>query len=56
MTNLRKYLLLGALFCLAMLCYFVGSAIGAVAFIAMGLLLELAFWVGIFKPSQKQSS
>lgn len=53
MTRLGKYLMLGALLCLAVLCYFVGSAIGAVAFIAMGILLELAFWVGIFKTSRK---
>jgi hypothetical protein len=53
MTNLGRYLLLTAFLCLAMLCYFIGSAIGAVAFIALGLVLELALWVGIFKSSQK---
>ena len=53
-TNLGKYLLIGAFFCLAVLCFFVGSAIGAVAFIAMGFLVELAFWLGV-KTSNKTS-
>ncbi|GAC16010.1 hypothetical protein [Aliiglaciecola lipolytica] len=55
MTKTAKYLLLSALFCLALLCYFVGSVIGAIAFIALGLLLEIALWVGIFKSSKKHS-
>jgi len=56
MTKTAKYLLLSALFCLALLCYFVGSVIGAIAFIALGLLLEIALWVGIFKSSKKTLS
>ena len=55
MTKLGKYLLIGALFCLALLCYFIGSVIGAVAFIALGFLLEVAFWVGIFKKPENPS-
>jgi hypothetical protein len=53
MSTLGKYLLLGALLCLALVCYFVGSVIGAMAFIVMGVLLELAFWIGIFKATVK---
>ena len=53
MSKVGKYLVLGALLCLALVCYFVGSILGAVAFIIMGVLLELAFWVGIFKSSTK---
>ena len=53
MSKLGKYLLLSALMCLALVCFFVGSVIGAIAFIVMGVLLELAFWVGIFKSSTK---
>lgn len=54
MTNLGKFLMIGAFFCLALLCFFIGSVTGAIAFIAMGFMLELAFWVGIFKKSDKQ--
>jgi hypothetical protein len=53
MNKLNKYLLLAALFCLALVCAFIGSTIGAVAFIIMGVLLEVAFWLGIFKPRIK---
>ncbi len=53
MTKLGKYLMLSALFCLALVCYFIGSGVGAVAFIALGIVLELAFWFGIFKTSGK---
>ncbi|MGI2171439.1 hypothetical protein ACROAE_14815 [Shewanella sp. MF05960] len=58
MTAVTQYLLLAALICLALVCYFVGSATGAVAFIVMGILLEIAFWLGIFKStrSRRQTS
>jgi len=49
MTPIGKFLILGALFCLAVLYYAVGTVIGAIAFIALGIMLELAFWLGIFK-------
>ncbi|GGP42625.1 hypothetical protein GCM10009347_07930 [Shewanella algicola] len=52
MSNVIKYLLLGALVCLALVCYSVGSATGAVAFITMGVLLEIAFWLGIIKSTR----
>jgi hypothetical protein len=53
MSKLGIYLLIGALLCLALVCYFVGSVIGAISFIVMAVLLELAFWVGIFKATVK---
>ena len=56
MSKLGKYLLLGALVCLALVCYFIGSAIGSIAFIVLAVLLELTFWAGIFKPYHKRSS
>jgi len=56
MSKLGKYLLLGALICLALVCYFIGSVIGSIAFIVLAILLEFAFWVGIFKPHHKRSS
>ena len=54
MTKLGKYLLLTAFICLAVLCYFIGSKTGAIAFIIMGVVLELAFWLGIFRSSNQK--
>tara|TARA_R110002167_G_scaffold58109_1_gene164926 strand:- start:274 stop:477 length:204 start_codon:yes stop_codon:yes gene_type:complete len=53
MTKMGQYLMFGALCCLALVCVFVGSTLGAIAFITLGVLLELAFWIGIFKSSRK---
>ncbi|UAL41555.1 hypothetical protein K8B83_11570 [Shewanella inventionis] len=54
MTKSIKYLLLAAVVCLALVCLFIGSVLGAVAFITMGLLLESAFWLGIITSVQKR--
>ena len=54
MTKSMKYLLLAAVVCLALVCLFIGSVLGAVAFITMGLLLESAFWLGIITSVQKR--
>ncbi|MDC8830845.1 hypothetical protein [Alteromonas gilva] len=54
MTPTGKFLMLSALLCLAILCVAVGTVVGAVAFIALGVLLELAFWLGIFKKASKR--
>lgn len=56
MTTTGKYLILAAFFLLAMVCIFVGSVVGAVAFLALGVVLELAFWLGLFKSSRKRGS
>lgn len=48
MTTLSKRLLLVAFICLAILFYTIGSKTGALAFIIMGCVLEIAFWIGIF--------
>ncbi|WP_162832684.1 hypothetical protein [Paraglaciecola arctica] len=53
MTKMGQYLMFGALCCLALVCVFVGSTLSAIAFITLGVLLELAFWIGIFKSSRK---
>ncbi|WP_199271681.1 hypothetical protein [Paraglaciecola sp. L3A3] len=53
MTRLGKILMLAALICLGILCAFVGSVTGAIAFITMGILVEVAFWVGIFKTKKR---
>ena len=52
MSKVTKFILVSALFCLAMVFYFIGSAKGAIAFILMGFLLELGFWIGIFKTTK----
>lgn len=54
MTKVGKYLVLSAFFLLALVCYYIGSKVGAIAFIALGFVLELAFWLGIFKSSNKK--
>jgi hypothetical protein len=54
MSATGKFLMFGALICLAILCIFVGSVTGAIAFIALGLILEAAFWIGIFKTNVKR--
>ena len=56
MSTLGKYLMLAAFLCLALVCIFIGSVTGAIAFIALGIILELAFWMGIFKSSTKRHS
>jgi hypothetical protein len=55
MSKITKFILFSALLCLAMLFYFMGSAKGAIAFILMGFLLELGFWIGIFKTTKRKS-
>ena len=47
--------LIGALFCLALVFYFIGSAKGALAFVLMGFLLELGFWFGLFKTNKDKT-
>lgn len=49
MTTLGKYLVITVFFLLALVCYYIGSKIGAIAFIALGFVLEIAVWLGIFK-------
>lgn len=49
MTATTKTLMLISLILLACVCYFIGTVKGAVAFIALGVLLELGFWLGLLK-------
>lgn len=44
-----KWLLLALLAIGALSCYTLGLNNGAVTFIALGLGLEVAFWLGLFK-------
>lgn len=56
MNTLTKTIMLVSLILLACVCYFIGTIKGAIAFIALGVLLEICFWVGIFKTTKKAAS
>lgn len=56
MNTLTKTIMLVSLILLACVCYFIGTIKGALAFIALGVLLEICFWVGIFKTTKKHVS
>ncbi len=49
MKNTTKWLLLAALFIAALVSYGIGFSQSAIAFIVMGVLLELSFWFGLFR-------
>ncbi|MDU0356444.1 hypothetical protein RS130_23355 [Paraglaciecola aquimarina] len=53
MSTIGKFLMFSALICLAILCAFVGSVTGAIAFITLGILLEVAFWLGVFSRKKE---
>jgi len=38
----------------AVVCYLIGTRSGAIALVALGALLELAFWVGLIGDSDEQ--
>jgi len=50
-TSGRLPLLLG-LIGAAMACYLIGLVLGAVAFMVAGAILELSFWVRLFRRRQ----
>lgn len=49
MSIFKRVILLAALLLGALLCYQAGFATGIFVLIVVGMLLELGFWVGIFK-------
>lgn len=49
MFNVKRVILLIALLMGALLCYQAGFATGIFVLVIVGMLLELGFWVGIFK-------
>ncbi len=49
MTTTTKTIMLISLILLACVCYYIGTVKGAMAFIALGVLLELGFWIGLLK-------
>lgn len=48
MTSFTKTLLFVCLILLACVCYFIGTVKSAIAFIALGVILEIGFWIGLF--------
>jgi hypothetical protein len=52
MTTTTKTIMLISLILLACVCYFIGTVKGAVAFIALGVILELGFWFGLLKKKK----
>ena len=49
MFKVKRVILLTALLLGALLCYQAGFATGIIVLVIVGMLLELGFWVGIFK-------
>ena len=49
MFNVKRVIMLIALLMGALICYQVGFATGIFVLVIVGMLLELGFWVGIFK-------
>ncbi len=52
MSKQNKWRMLGLLALCAIVCYAVGFIGGAIAFVAIGAILELAFWFGVFRKFQ----
>jgi len=53
MSKQNKWLMLGILLLCAVACYAVGFIAGVIAFVAIGVILELLFWLGVFRKFQK---
>jgi len=56
MTKFNRYLIIVSLLCLALVCYLVGFIMGIFIFIALGGLLELGFWIGVFTTKIETNS
>ncbi|MGC1549219.1 MAG: hypothetical protein WA777_11890 [Rhodanobacter sp.] len=53
--QMKHYLVLAALLISALGCYIAGSAGGGIAFICLGVLLELSFWFRLFQRHRNRS-
>lgn len=51
MNTLQKWLVLAVLLFAALSSYSVGFSSGAIVFVALGVILELAFWFGVFSKN-----
>jgi hypothetical protein len=49
MRSPNRWLILGILALCAIACYAVGLIAGVVVLVAIGAILELSFWVGVFR-------
>ena len=49
MSTVKRVILLATLLLAALVCYQAGFATGIFVLVVVGMLLELGFWVGIFK-------
>ncbi|MAJ68756.1 MAG: hypothetical protein CBB67_005545 [Alteromonadaceae bacterium TMED7] len=49
MSTVKRVILLATLLLGALVCYQAGFATGIFVLVVVGMLLELGFWVGIFK-------
>ncbi|MGB0836026.1 MAG: hypothetical protein ACPGR2_16055 [Psychrobium sp.] len=56
MDRMLRFLLMVLIIALAITCYQIGFATGTYALVALGLVLEVAFWIGIFKKPKKVTS
>lgn len=53
MNGMLRSLLMIFLIVMAIVCYQIGFATGTYAVVALGVILEIAFWIGIFKKPNK---
>ena len=56
MKKLTRFMLVFGLLGLALVCYTIGFKLGSMVLLALGLILELAFWCGIISSSSKTES
>lgn len=52
---MKHYLVLSVLLAAAVSCYVLGSANGAIALVAVGVVLELGFWYGLIRHYRGRS-
>ena len=56
MKKLTRFVLFIGLLGLALVCYTIGFKLGSMVLLALGLILELAFWCGIISTTSKVES
>ena len=55
MKRLSRWLILLGLIIAAAISYSIGFMRGVMIFVVLGILFELAFWVGLFRSDPKQT-
>ena len=56
MKKITRFMLVFSLLGLALVCYSIGFKLGSMLLLALGLILELAFWCGIISSASKTDS